>query len=106
MFCNNCGKEVLDGNAFCAGCGTKIEGISVAQNVHNETSDVVYDTGDKLSTLVVGILSTLALLFPIAGGIAWWYNKDKVGRKEQASTIGKFAIAGIVLGIVLQVAIK
>lgn len=30
MFCKNCGKELADGAAFCAECGTRVEPVSAA----------------------------------------------------------------------------
>ena len=60
MFCNNCGKEVLDGNAFCAGCGTKIEGIVLDP----EGSEVMRDRVATPAGDYQSILETITALVP------------------------------------------
>ena len=40
MFCNNCGKELKDGAAFCSGCGTKME-MNASENQSNSENKTV-----------------------------------------------------------------
>ena len=37
MFCTNCGKQIPDGSAFCAHCGTKIDVSDPTENVITAT---------------------------------------------------------------------
>ena len=36
MFCENCGKKIVDGNLYCPNCGTQV--IKVESNPHNQKS--------------------------------------------------------------------
>ena len=38
MYCNNCGKELPDGSAFCNFCGTKITVTSSDENINNNNN--------------------------------------------------------------------
>lgn len=67
MYCSNCGKEVLDGAAFCVGCGYAVDG----QNIKNQTESattLLNTLSQRLNTngiiwLVIGVLQILGGIF-------------------------------------------
>ena len=67
MYCSNCGKEVLDGAAFCVGCG-----YAVSSKKTNKQSDegvkLLNTLSQRLNTngiiwLVIGVLQILGGIF-------------------------------------------
>lgn len=67
MYCSNCGKEVLDGAAFCVGCGCSVDG----QSINNKSTDgptLLNTLSQRLKIngiiwLVIGILQILGGVF-------------------------------------------
>lgn len=43
MFCSNCGKEIQDGDRFCAGCGQRII-VGYMQDIQEETNELVEES--------------------------------------------------------------
>jgi uncharacterized membrane protein YvbJ len=67
-FCQNCGNELNDGDAFCPECGAKVGTVSETTHVSETTS--VSETGKSYKIpIIVGYV--MALLTLIGGGIIW-----------------------------------
>lgn len=60
MFCRECGKMIQEGSKFCIGCGTKVEPITMKNNVVREKEEIKekvnleqeVNTNDKTTTVV------------------------------------------------------
>ena len=70
MYCSNCGKEVLDGAAFCVGCGCAVsdQNNQTANNITVDGTILLNTLSQRLNTngiiwLVIGILQILGGLF-------------------------------------------
>lgn len=57
MFCRNCGKELMDNEAFCSACGTAVEKMEEPV-VQPKASKNVYGANQK-SRIAAGILGIL-----------------------------------------------
>lgn len=82
MYCKNCGKEIHDEAVVCVGCGTE---VYPQKNPH-----II----DEPSTG----LNILSFLIPFLGLILYlvWNNATP----QKAKSIGKWALAGFVIGII------
>ena len=81
-YCSHCGAQLLDEAVFCPKCGC---GASPKY-----TEPDIPSTG----------LNILACCFPIIGLILYLVNNNKAPKK--ANAIGKWAIIGFVIGLVLN----
>lgn len=82
-YCSNCGKEVADAAVVCPNCGCSVKGSAAVDDVPS--------TG----------LNVLAFLIPLVGLILYIVNNEKAPNK--AKEIGKWALIGFIVGIVLYV---
>lgn len=80
-YCSHCGKELMDEAVVCTGCGCAVANIA---NMHDVPS-----TG----------LNVLSFLFPFVGLILFIVFNEKTPMKAKA--IGKWALIGFVVNIVL-----
>ena len=83
-YCSHCGKEILDEAVVCTGCG-----CSVSKGTSNTDLDIP-NTG----------LNVVSFLLPIVGLILYIIFHEKAPSK--ASAIGKWALIGLIVGVVLQ----
>ena len=81
-YCTHCGKEIMDAAVVCPHCGCPVNG---GQAVDNTPS-----TG----------LNVVSFLLPLVGLILYLVYHDKAPQK--AAAIGKWALIGLVAGIVLS----
>lgn len=85
MYCSGCGHQV-NNQEFCPSCGARL--VQTAGNTVKQ---------DQPS----GLLNILACCFPIIGLILFIVWKDDKPRSAKA--VGKWALIGFILGIVLYV---
>lgn len=85
MYCAKCGAQNDDNAEFCSGCGASLRRGSVR---------VQDDEG-------VGALGIVLFCLPIVGAIMYFLWKDDKPRKAQ--TACHLALAGVGVGIVLQI---
>ena len=83
-YCSYCGKEIMDATVVCPHCGCPSNGSTI-----NLTPDVS-NTG----------LNIISFLLPFVGLILYIIFHEKSPVK--ASAIGKWALIGLVVEIVLQ----
>ena len=96
MFCSKCGKELLEGAAFCSGCGAAVSekekvtgqaGLSLGQLSPTVPKK---DTGKKKSSgLGIVIAAAAVVVVAVAVGLTVYFNSDsyKVGEIiKQASS--------------------
>ena len=79
MFCRNCGKEIQDGERFCASCGAE----------QNTSVDSVKIPRSQRTTVSLKSHTVTALLFVFAvliGGFAFYAEKIKVNPWIEADT--------------------
>ena len=81
-YCSHCGAQLLDEAVICPKCGCTVS--------EKYTQPDVPSTG----------LNVLAFFFPIVGLILYLVYSDKAPMKAKA--IGKWAIIGFVVGLVLN----
>lgn len=76
MFCSNCGKEVLDGDSFCATCGAKVDTVNVNnQATPPSTPQKMEDKGiNKVGKFITGALSFIAFIAMIGGFLGIFDN--------------------------------
>ena len=79
MFCQKCGKEVLDDAVICPFCGCAIKKDSINKTVNTE--------GDNLNIALL----ILSIIIPIVGIILW-----PLKHKETPNSARIYGIAGIV----------
>jgi len=120
MFCENCGKEVLNGNSFCQNCGASVpvnnvySGEVSSNNISNNTSNVntnMNNSGQSMQPKtnalaivgfvlsIVGLCCLGIILGPIAiilGAVA--KNQIKASNGTQGGD--GLALAAIIIGIV------
>lgn len=80
MFCNICGKEVVDTAEICPNCGTRVRGKS---------------TVDDTPSTIANIVSLCC--FPLLGIILYFVWKDN--KPKSASSVIKYALGGIAISI-------
>ena len=85
-YCNQCGNQLMDEAVVCPRCGCAVG----ATRAVNATPDVP-STG----------LNILAFLFPLIGLILYLVDKDKTPVKSKE--IGKWALIGFIVSIVLGI---
>jgi len=83
-YCSHCGKELVDEAIVCPGCGCGVATVSKA----NPVTDVP-NTG----------LNVISFLLPIVGLILYIMEYERAPKK--AKEIGKWALIGFVIGLVL-----
>lgn len=69
MFCENCGKEVLENEKFCSNCGYKI--ITEIEEANNNNQNVAKPLKKKKIKWIIGIVITVIIIciaFSVAGG--------------------------------------
>ena len=81
-YCSRCGKEIMDEAVVCPNCGCAV-------NPRNSEPDEP-STG----------LNILSFLIPIVGLILYIVYHDKT--PEKAKAIGKWALIGFAVGLVLM----
>ena len=73
MFCENCGKQIPDGSAFCDGCGAKLtQEAAPVQATAPEAAPAAPAKAPFLATLLAkakAIHQKNKLIFPIAGAV-------------------------------------
>ena len=79
-YCSNCGKDLMDKAVICPHCGCAVQSI---------TEDDVPST----------VLNLLGFFIPIVGLILFLVYHDKAPKKAKA--IGKWALGGAILNLVL-----
>lgn len=102
MYCQKCGKEILNGDKYCINCGIKIEEIE---------NKVSYEGQFKnyLGLSIVGIifcipLGVVALLASVE--VEKYAKKGDLVNAEKSSKRAKtFGIMGIAIGIPLNIII-
>ena len=82
-YCSHCGKEILDEAIVCPHCGCSVKESAIVDN-----------------TPSVG-LNVLSFFIPLVGLILFLAYIDKMPVKAKA--IGKFALIGFVIGIVISI---
>lgn len=128
MFCNNCGKELADGSAFCPYCGTKQletqqsqpqpQPVNQNQNQYQTYNYIPMapsgaDPKEIDDTKTLGIVAIVVGIFIplvgfICGGIGLSKSKklNAVAFEEQKAQINKnrkLCLAGIIVSAVLTV---
>lgn len=123
MICKYCGADIQDGATFCASCGAAVEAGAASYEVPAEET-VVYDAtpvqAPSKTPLILGIVSMVcALLVPIGAGCGYcccgapglllWIASivtaiiSFVQAKKNGQKKNGFAIAGLIIAIVLAV---
>ena len=104
-YCSQCGKELVDEAVVCPNCGCAVQApvnqqedkTSTGLNIGCAVQAPVNQQEDKPSTG----LNILAFLFPLIGLILFLcFQKTTPVR---AKAIGKWALIGFIVGIVLSV---
>ena len=54
MFCENCGNEVADGNAFCAKCGTPCKDVVSAESADQSTKKLAPEDIWSMLLIILG----------------------------------------------------
>lgn len=86
MFCEKCGKEVLDEAIVCVHCGCSLK-LTNSSDVNNEP-------------LSVGV-QVISFCFPLIGGILYFVHKNSAPQKSKDACSA--ALWGIGVGIVLNI---
>ena len=86
MFCEKCGKEVLDEAIVCVHCGCSLKSTTESDE-KNEPLD--------------GGIKVLAFCVPLVGGILWLVHKNSAPQKSKDACSA--ALWGIGFGIVLNI---
>ena len=85
MFCSKCGKEIMDEDVICPGCGCPVAGKMPQMKSEEDVPN--------------GVLNILGFLVPIAGLIMFCLMLGKTPTK--AKQIGIFSLIGFVINFVL-----
>ena len=80
MFCQKCGKEIMDEAVVCIHCGCAVKASEKENDKKNENSWIG--------------LAILSFLIPIVGLIYWAVNP----KKTDAQTCGLVALGGFIVG--------
>jgi len=95
MFCEKCGKEVLDEAIVCVHCGCSLNSITDLQSIlENIESDV---NNEPLN----GGVQVLSFCFPIVGGIVWMVHKNSAPQKSKDACV--CALWGVGVNLVLNI---
>ncbi|OPH54987.1 hypothetical protein BC351_30160 [Paenibacillus ferrarius] len=94
MFCNSCGKEVINESKFCNFCGNKLIEDDVLGSDENNEVEIVLQTKElnqekleittkksKKKKLMIVILISLLVIFGAGGGY-WYYYNYQLQQKE------------------------
>jgi len=114
MFCSHCGKEIPENSKFCPNCGGEVKGPSekvdsevVSGDAHPYVSD--HNGNQKngngsypnaYTFSLVGFI--LSFIIPVLGIIFSAIGLDQLSKSGKTRGKG-FAIAGLVIGIILAV---
>ncbi|MBR2403392.1 MAG: zinc-ribbon domain-containing protein [Lachnospiraceae bacterium] len=101
MFCQNCGKEMKDGDRFCQNCGcARMESTT---NTGNTTSNVTQNEQVVKSASKIGeIQHKIGVLLLIAGIICMIVFITAPGHRSEAFPAGCGLIAGGVALLVVK----
>jgi hypothetical protein len=86
MFCEKCGKEVLDEAVVCVHCGCSLKSSSVS-DINNEP--------------LSGGVQVLSFCFPLIGGILYFVHQNSAPQKSKDACSA--ALWGVGVGIVLNI---
>jgi hypothetical protein len=86
MFCEKCGKEVLDEAIVCVHCGCSLNSTTES-DVNNEPLN--------------GGVQVLSFCFPIVGGIVWMVHKNSAPQKSKDACV--CALWGVGVNLVLNI---
>ncbi len=86
MFCEKCGKEVLDEAVVCVHCGCSLKSTNES-NINNESLD--------------GAVQVVSFCMPLVGGILWLVHKNSAPQKSKDAC--NAALWGFGVGIVIQI---
>jgi len=86
MFCEKCGKEVLDEAVVCVHCGCSLKSTNES-NINNEPLD--------------GVVQVVSFCFPIVGGILWLVHKNSAPQKSKDAC--NAALWGIGVSFVINI---
>lgn len=101
MFCQNCGKEMNDGDRFCQNCGCARN--ESATNMGNTTSNVTQNEQIAKSVSKIGeIQRKLGILLLVAGIICMIAFITAPGYRAEAFPVGCGLIAGGVALLVVK----
>ena len=78
MKCNNCGKELVEGNLFCDECGTKVESQSVnsindVSTNQDQVSNIKLPMPPKNNARLKIVAIIMAIIILIGIGVGIWY---------------------------------
>lgn len=78
MKCNNCGKDLVEGNLFCDECGTKVESQSVnsindVSTNQDQVSNIKLPMPPKNNTRLKIVAIIMAIIILIGIGVGIWY---------------------------------
>lgn len=78
MKCNNCGKDLVEGNLFCDECGTKVESQSVnsindVSTNQDQVSNIKLPMPPKNNTRLKIVAIIMAIIILIGIGVGTWY---------------------------------
>ncbi len=98
MFCIHCGKELAGNATYCTYCGKSMASTGIPKS--SEQSESL--SSDPTDTPSIG-LNILSFILPLLGLILWCVYSNKSPIK--AKSIGKSALIGFAIGIVLNIII-
>lgn len=101
-FCKNCGKELLDGEKFCASCGTPV-GEAQQENTQAQqpaNAQPLSEEADAQQNKAMGVLSYFGLLVLVPIFAA---KESKFARfhATQGTTLAIFEIAYSILNLII-----
>jgi len=101
MFCENCGKEVLNGSSFCENCGASFNTNTNSFSPNDMPSGSFYNpnvgnVNNNVKSGTTNVLAIVGFILSLVGILA-----------SCATCIGLlFGIAGLILGIIAKKQIK
>ena len=99
-FCANCGRQILDGEQFCSGCGTAVSGNNGANVVQPEyvLKRKIPGRGFGISSMVLGIIGIVYGVVSFVSAVRAINNAKQI---EQIAESGEWQmpITFLVLGV-------
>ena len=99
-YCNNCGKEIKEGNDFCEKCGNRVNGLKTVKSQDKGTAGLVLG----IIALVISfsfIGAPIAIILAIVGLILTIANKNKSGNRTAALVLN---IVALILSFIITFA--
>ena len=98
MFCIHCGKELMENTTYCTYCGKSMDPPDIQK--YQEQSEKDISLKNDIPSIGLKILS---FILPLVGLILWCVYSNKSPIK--AKSIGKSALIGFIVGIVINIII-